>query len=678
MKITRINFENLYVMNKTKRMSLFPDFHRVRLIILTFIYPGILSIQAQVSNITIDVSKPGANVAPICGGQQIEEFNHQFQGGLYAQLISNPSFEEVDTIHNSTPTENWYLTTQGTSKGNVYGQTSVETGMLNSFQGHCIKMEVISVASGSIGLANGGYWGIKLENNTKYKVSFWAKKDSDFKGAIKVKLEGNDGTVYAQSRDFKPDTIWEHFSCVLTTKDISHVTGDNRFVIYASSPGSLYFDVVTVMPPTWKNRQNGLRPDLAEKMAALKFKFIQFPGGCTVESASMDKCWNWKKSVGPLEQRAGSTRNRWWYKNDLYFGLDEYFQLCEDMGAEPVYTTSAGIDERPNLPEWYALCPLDQMQPIIDDILDLLEYCNGSVSTTWGAKRAANGHRKPYHLKYIEIGNENYRTTDDYNIRYKMIYNAIKEKYPDIKVMYNSTSRNFDLETAGNQFDFTDEHFYRNDLSEFYNKYDSVNPICKKICVAEYASSIHGNGGDVIGNHRDAVNDAVFMLGCEKNSEKMWWTGYGNYGGIVDHSNFGPCIVWNDAVSCFATPSYYMQKMLFADNQGTRILPFSQSLANCYCSTSIDRESGRNDILIKIANNSDIPETVNISLKGATKVDTEGHSLTLTGLPDDENTLQNPTKVVPLEDNFVAGNSFTYNFPAWSVSVLRIHLLNRE
>jgi len=659
-----------------KRMHLFPGFQRAVWIVLALLFAGNLNIQAQVSNITVDVSRPGAQVAPICRGQQVEEFNHQFQGGLYAQLISNPSFEEIDINHNHTPAANWHLTMQEASKGNLYGQTAVETNMLNRFQGHCIKFEVVSVASGSVGLANGGYWGIKLENNTKYKVSFWVKKDTDFKGTIKVKLEGNDGKVYAQSRDFKPGTNWEHFTCTLTTRGISRVTGDNRFVIYASTTGNLYFDVITVMPPTWKNRPNGLRTDLAEKMDALKFKYIQFPGGCTVESASMDKCWNWKNSIGLLEQRAGSTRNRWWYKNDLFFGLDEYFQLCEDMGAEPVYTTSAGIDERPNLPDWYALCPLDQMQPIIEDILDLLEYCNGSVSTTWGAKRAANGHRKPYHLKYIEIGNENYGTTDDYNARYKLIHNAIKEKYPDIKVMYNGTSRDYKPDTAGNSLDFTDEHFYRNDLSDLYHKYDSINPVCKKICVAEYASSIHGNGGDVIGNQRDAVSDAVFMLGCEKNSGRMWWTGYGNYAGVVGHGNFGPCIVWNDAVSCFATPSYYMQKMLFTENQGTRILPFSQNLTHCYCSATIDNQSGRNDILIKVANNSDFPESVNITLKGAGNVGTDGHSLTLSGLPEYENTLDNPTKVVPSEGRFVAGNSCIYSFPAWSVSVLRIHLMN--
>ena len=321
---------------------------------------------------TVDVSRPGAAVAPICRGQQLEEFNHQFEGGLYAQLINNPSFEELEN-----PVAAWTLVKTGASDGNLYGQTSAETRwlMLNSAQGHCIKLEVTSVASGSVGMANGGYWGIALKDATTYKVSFWAKKGPTFGGTIRAALESNGGIVYAESEDFKLTTDWQHFTCDLTTRGVSSVTGANRFVLYASKTGDVYFDVVTVMPPTWRNRPNGLRPDLAEKLAALKLKYIQFPGGCTAESASMDTCWNWKNSIGPIEQRPGSTRNMWGYKNDLYFGLDEYFQLCEDLGAEPVYVTSSGISENPGNKEWYGICPLNQMQPIITDILDLLEYC---------------------------------------------------------------------------------------------------------------------------------------------------------------------------------------------------------------------------------------------------------------------------------------------------------------
>jgi len=619
----------------------------------------------------VDVSKPGAAVAPICRGQQIEEFNHQFEGGLYAQLISNPSFEE---LHN--PIAGWYVVKAGSSRAELFSQTASDTEMINPRQAHAVKLHITSVESGGVGVANGGYWGIGLKDQSTYRVSFWAKAGKNFTGTLKAKLESNGGVVYAESADFKPTTTWQHFTCNLPTHGISKVTGDNRFVIYASRIGDVYFDVVTVMPPTWKNRPNGLRPDLAEKLAALKLKYIQFPGGCTAESCDMDVCWNWKNSIGPLEQRPGSTRNRWKYKNDLYFGLDEYLQLCEDLGAEPVYVDSAGISENPEDKDWWGLCPLDKMQPIIDDILDLLEYCNGPTSSTWGSKRAANGHPKPYNLKYIEIGNENgWKTVDDYRPRYAKIHDALLARYPDLKIMYNGfLQENVPTHTFGNALDFVDEHFYLKDLSVLYHKYDSIDPNCKKICVAEYASSVAGNGGNVIGNFGDTLGDAAFMLGCERNSERMWWTGYGNYAGFVGHGDFGPCIVWNDAVSNFATPSYYMEKMLFSDNSGIRVLPFTQNTDHCFWSASLDTASGRKDVLIKVANKSNVSESVNINLQGVGKVDPAGRSITMTGAPEDENSLTNPTKIVPSAGTFAAGANFTYRFPAYSITVLRIGL----
>ena len=259
------------------------------------------SSSAQTSKIVcqVDVSKPGPAVAPICLGQQIEEFNYQFQGGLYAQLIRNPSFEELEG-----PTTAWSVMESGSLSGTASGQTSTETGLLNGRQNHCIKLTATSVASGNVGLANEGYWGIGLRNDTVYKVSFWAKKGPSFHGTIKATLEGNDRHVYARSGDFDLSADWKHYRCDLTTSGISSVTGANRFVLYASATGDVYFDVVTVMPPTWKDRPNGLRPDLAKKLDDLKLKYIQFPGGCTAESVSVDVCWNWKNSIGPLRATA--------------------------------------------------------------------------------------------------------------------------------------------------------------------------------------------------------------------------------------------------------------------------------------------------------------------------------------------------------------------------------------
>ena len=304
---------NVYVADKTQKEKL-GDFNFVSDIstqlIKIFAITIAFCISADITNaqsITIDISKPGATVAPIARGQQIEEYNHQFQGGLYAQLISNPSFEEWNN-----PTDNWTVVKSGSSDGLIMGRTANGIGLLNASQKNCINLNIISVASGSIGLANSGYWGMKFENSTMFKVSFWAKKSLNFNSTLKVELEGNEGAVYAQSENFTPDLNWQKFTCELTANDVTKVSGENRFVIYASSTGDMYFDIITLMPPTWKSRPNGLRPDLAERMNALKFKYIQFPGG-----------------------------------------------------------------------------------------LDLLECCNGSTSTYWGAKRAANGHPTPNILKQL-------------------------------------------------------------------------------------------------------------------------------------------------------------------------------------------------------------------------------------------------------------------------------------
>ena len=619
--------------------------------------------------IKVDVSKPGPAVADICRGQQIEEFNFQIEGGLYAQLIRNPSFEEL-----TDPAKGWEIIRPGENDANMAILNAAGTKLLNSNQEHCLRLQVSSLVSGNTGVANSGYWGIKIDDNVNYRLSFWAKCGPGYKGTLKAALESDNGTVYAQSQEFSPENSWKHFTCTLTTQGVKEISGKNRFVIYASAPGDIYLDVVTLMPPTWKDRPNGLRPDLAEKLSALKFKYIQFPGGCTAESYKMDTCWNWKGSIGPLEQRAGSTRCRWGYKNDLYFGLDEHLQMCEDLGAEPVYVTSSGISEIPGDKSWYGLCPLNKMEPVIADILDLLEYCKGPVSTKWGAIRAANGHPDPYNLKYIEIGNENgYETVKDYIPRYNMIRDSLLAHYPDLKIMYNGfRQENIYSHTFGAIVDFTDEHFYLQDLSVLYNKYDSIDSACRKICVAEFASSIKGNGGDVIGNFGDALGDAAFMLGCEKNSQRIWWTGYGNYAGLMDHGNFGPCIVWNDAVSSFGSPSYYAQKMLFSDNQGTNILPFSHTTKECYWSVSNDKNAGKNDILIKVVNKNNKQETVKIILDGAGRIDPEGHSLILKGQPGDENSISDPEKIIPAEGIFTAGKTFNYTLPAYSVTVLRV------
>ena len=634
--------------------------------------------QTARTTLIVNASRHGVEVAPICRGQELEEFNHGIEGGLYAQMINNPSFEEVvDAWGAADPDKYWSLVMPGSSSGTISGQTSVNTTMLNSHQVHCMKLAVTSVASGSVGLKNDGFWGMKLENNMTYKVSFWAKKGSNFSGTLTATFENSDGTSYA-SKTFTPTTGWAHYTCDLVPTGIKSVSGNNRFVIYASTAGDIYFDVVTVMPPTWKN--HGCRIDIAQKLDSMHLAFLAYPGGFDAHWANYDYCRRWKESIGPVEERGGSTSYCWGYKNDLYFGTDEFFQLAEDLGAEPMYVFTAGIfsDDCTKLPIVYT--PVDSMWIVTNDCLDFLEYCNGAVSTKWGAIRAKNGHSAPYNLRYVQIGAENNHRANDsaaYAVRYRIIHDSIIKHYPDLKIAFNGHFNGVVSHPEGQSFWAMDDHFLSNDNSGRYNFYDSANcdPGISRFMIQEYCSSHKGMAPNVDADFSDALADGIFMLGCEKNSERMSWTGYGNFGSIVGHGDFGANLLWFDAVSCYGNTGYYMHTTLFGKNHGTSILPFTSNAARTYFSTSVDTADGKNDILVKAVNKTDNQEAVEITLGGVTDIGSDGHYTIITAANDAANSITNPANVHPTTGTFAAGSSFVYSFPARSMTVLRMRVL---
>ena len=620
---------------------------------------NIVKAQATSSTLTIDLSKPGHSISPILyNGVLFEEISHGVDGGFYAQLIRNGSFEDNNNL------DAWSVVKAGYSEGEISGFTPVyihgagESGQLNINQTHCLKFDIGSVTTGSVGLANAGYWGIRLDNNTTYKVSFFAKKDTSFTGTLMVKLESNNGAVYATSDAFTPTTRWQKFTFNLTTSGISGVTGENRFVIYGSAVGTLYFDVVSLMPPTYKDRPNGMRIDMTEMLAALHPKLIRFPGGCDVEHTTVEGGWNWKKAIGPIEQRPGERVQRWGYRNSQQFGLDDMFQMCEDLGAEPVYCASMSINDH------FGAAPMDQMQPFVQDVLDLIEYANGDAKTNkWGKQRAANGHLAPYNLKYIEVGNED-GSDKDYPERYALFYNAIKQAYPNMNVIIND-------KLSGQKADIIDEHFYRNQsrflqLSTYYDNYDRNGP---KIVVGEYSDK---ESGYEVGDLKCAIGEAAFLTGCERNSDIVISTTYGTLSGNVNDVSWYPNLYYNNSVSCFAIPSYYMEKM-FVENTGDVVLPYTLSGSLLYVAPSMVNSNG--DVIIKVVNATvNISNTV-ITLNGApqkSKVKVTVTTLS-SGNTNDENSIEQPTKVVPSTRTLNAsGNSFNYDFPANSITVLRL------
>lgn len=629
------------------------------------------SLQSNGQTITIDVSKPGHTISPILyKGMLFEEISHGIDGGFYAQLIRNGSFED------NNPVEGWSLVRPGSStlvdKGYLSRamntQITGETDQLNSNQHHCLRWDVGWNGDPETGLVNSGSWGIRLDNNTKYKASFFARKDpifekigDGFNGTLTVKLEGNDGIVYASSGPITITTEWKQYTCELTTSGISKVSGDNRFVIYGSSRGVIYLDVVSLMPPTYKNRENGLRIDLAEMQASLQPRLIRFPGGCDVESCSVDSGWNWKKTIGPIEQRPGKVTQHWHYRNSQQFGLDEMFCMCEDWGAEPVYCTSVSIDDG------YIGVPTEKIQPFVQDVLDLIEYANGDAKTSfWGKQRAANGHPEPYHLKYIEVGNENGKGDTKgygYSERYAIFYEAIKKACPAMNVIINDR-------LDGQKADLIDEHFFSSFNSflkqtTHYDNYDRKGP---KIVVGEYCCK--DNQTD-LGNLRYALAEAAFLTGCERNSDIVLSTTYATLSANLNSINYCPDLMYNNSVSCFAIPSYYLQKM-FVENTGDVVLPYTIKDASLFIAPS--KVSSNGDILIKVVNTAKSPVNTKVLLKGLPKnLKAKGTATILTSSDmQDGNSIAQPHNVVPFSKEINAGATINYTFDPISVTVLRI------
>jgi len=509
------------------------------------------------TKLTLDVSKPGISISPTHYGIFFEDINHAADGGLYAELIRNRSFEDAASY------DSWVLASQS----GAFMSATIETAnLLNSTQTKALKMTVTAASpTARSGMANAGFWGINVVSGRQYSVSFFAKCSADFAGAVTVSLESTTGVKYAQASVSGLTTGWQKFSCTMTATGNDPV---GRFVLATNSAGTLWFDVVSCFPPTFKDRANGLRPELAQLLADMKPKFMRFPGGCFVEGDVLANRFQWKKSIGPIETRPGHT-NLWGYRTSDGMGFHEFLQLAEDIQAEPLFVVNVGLAHNDNQPS-------TALTAYIQDALDALEYANGATTTTYGAMRAANGHPEPFNIKYLEIGNENY-FGNNYGDRYLQFYNAIKAKYPAMNCIGNVAAWGTDSPTwtFTHPVQLLDEHYYRNPawFVSQYNKYDTYSRTGPKIYVGEYA--VTSDCG--LGNLSAAVGEAVYMAGMEKNSDVVTLNSYAPIFVNVDDRNWSPDMIDYNASAVYCTPSYYVQK-LFANNIGTVNIPVNDSL----------------------------------------------------------------------------------------------------
>ena len=537
--------------------------------ILTSLLCGIaMGANAQV-DINIDINNQGPKISPTHYGIFFEDINHAADGGLYAELIQNRSFEDSETlpVHWSAVHNN---------KSNAIIELTAEDP-LNSV--HNKSLRVIVTAADDVNLAgvnNDGYWGINVVKGRVYKLSFWAKSDKKYKGTLKALLRSEGEVKFLGEKDIpvKLTDKWQKFTTTITATDNDPKA---NFELLANEPGTFQLDVVSLFPPTFKDRENGMRPDLAHMLADMKPKFMRFPGGCFVEGqVSPENAFRWERTIGPIEERPGHKNVNWGYRTTDGIGFHEYLQLAEDLGAKPLYVVNVGI--------WHGgYTPLDSLQQWIDECMNALEYANGDVTTKYGALRAKNGHPAPFNIEYLEIGNENYNfsidTNSDQSIeypeRYKRFYDAIKAKYPNMVCIGNVESWGTDEPSWRNNYpvDMLDEHYYRNPewFAERFHKYDNYDRKGPKIYVGEYAvTSQFGK----IGNLNAALGEAVYMMGMENNSDIVPLNSYAPI--FVNENNvaWAPDMIRFNSKDCMGTPSYYVQK-LFPNNIGTRVIKTS-------------------------------------------------------------------------------------------------------
>lgn len=615
---------------------------------------SLLGAYAQTHTFDVNTKKVGAKVQPTMYGIFFEDINYAADGGLYGELVKNRSFEFPDALMG------W----------KAFGKFEVKNDGPFERCPHYVVLGYSGHNDTATGLQNEGYFGIGIEKGEDYRFSVWAKAVS---GDATVEVSLVDENTMEEHQEFATAELkvsgneWKKYELVL--KPAKTVQKANLRLLLKGK-NSVALEHVSLFPKhTFKDRDNGMRRDLAQALYDLHPGVFRFPGGCIVEGSSLEQRYQWKNSIGPVENRP-LNGNRWLstfnyrlfpdYYQSYGLGFYEYFLLSEDIGAEPLPVLNVGMAcQYQNWNNPKAHVPVDSLQPYIQDCLDLIEFANGDVNTTWGKKRAEMGHPAPFNLKFLAVGNEQWDNL--YYERLRPFVKAIKAKYPNIKLIGTSGP-----DSEGEMFDkgwkamkelkadLVDEHFYRDEhwfLSHGlrYEGYDRKGP---KVFAGEYAC--HGKGKKW--NHFEtSLYEAAFMTDLERNADVVDMATYAPLFAHVDGWQWRPDMIWYDNTRMFKTVSYYVQQM-YACNKGTNVLPLTmkgkavagqEGQDGLFASAVVDKQKG--EVIVKVANTSDKTQEVTLNLNGLKG----SRSASLTTLQcdnmDAENTLDNPNKIRPVE-----------------------------
>jgi alpha-L-arabinofuranosidase len=534
--------------------------------------PPVASAKDPTVTITVQAGQPGAQINPAMWGIFFEDINFGADGGLYAELVKNRGFEFPD------PLMGWTKICPNVAQGEL---TVRDDAPFDPHNPHYVRIQ--SAGQALFGLSNEGFRGMGLKAGEAYDFSARIRGVSDAP-VLKIQLYGGDGTLL-DSVDLKSfSTDWQKYTATLHPKDRDLKA---RLAVLLEGKGTVDLDFVSLFPEnTWQHRSGGLRADMVQALADLHPGFMRFPGGCIVEGSVLSRRYQWKNTLGPVEDRP-LLFNRWNmefvhrpapdYYQSFGLGFYEFFQLCDDIGASPLPILNCGMACQFNSSE---LCPLDQLQPYIQDALDLIEFANGPADSVWGAKRAAMGHPDPFHLKLLGVGNEQWG--QQYLDRYAKFAAAIKTKYPDVQLVAASGP-----DPAGDRFnlawtklrelhaDLIDEHCYAKpewffNQTHRYDHYDRTGP---KVFMGEYAAqSVAVVSTKNRNNLECALAEAAYLTGLERNADVVRMASYAPLFANTEAWQWTPDLIWVDSLHVTPTPNYFVQQM-FSCNRGDAVLP---------------------------------------------------------------------------------------------------------
>ena len=617
------------------------------------------------ATITVDNTK-SKKISDLLVGVFFEDINYAADGGLYAELLQNRDFEYAlsdkegkDKSWNST--KSWHL--NGTA-------ATFTIDSVSPIHPNNLHYAILKVDKTGAGLVNEGFDGIAIKAGEKYNLSLFARNPDAKNKKLLIRLIGKNGENYGETTIAANTSGWKKLEAVLTAK---HTVTNVQLEIVPQTTGSIALDMASLFPQnTFKGHKNGLRADLAQTIADIHPRFIRFPGGCVAHGDGLGNIYRWKNTVGPLESRKPQ-RNLWGYHQSAGLGYFEYFQFCDDIGAEPLPVIAAGVPCQNSATGGAGQqggVPMCDMDTYVQDVLDLIEWANGDVKTKWGKVRAEAGHPKPFNLKYVGIGNEDL-ITDIFEERFTMIYKAVKEKHPEITVI-GTVGPNFDgtdyVEgwkiATKLQVPIVDEHYYQTPgwfihNQDYYDKYDRTKP---KVYLGEYASK-----GNTL---YSALAEALYLTSLERNGDVVYMTSYAPLLAREEHTQWNPDLIYFNSTEVKPTVNYFTQQ-LYGQNAGNIYLKSDLKVSDRNESVrkrvavSVVRDSKSNDLIVKLVNMLPVAVNTKVNLEGIGVINASAIRTVLTGTPDDK-------KAKPVTDNITVSKAFPCSLPAYSFTVLRI------